>query len=109
MASDLFLNFANFDPLVVSLTQLLGSPDFVINDGDTSPTVDLFSFDLAPTAAAGTTYVADVFVQDGNNPPNFSNIVTVSVKVPEPATAALFGIGLLVLLFRAGHVRSKRA
>jgi hypothetical protein len=107
LASDLFLDFSGFDPLVVSLTQLLGSPDFVIADGATSSTVDLFTLDPASTALGGLTYFADVFVQDGSNPANFSNLATVSVTVvPEPATVMLFGIGLLAFLFRAGHIRS---
>ena len=36
-ASDLFLNFAGYDPTAITPNQLLGSPDFVIPTGDTSP------------------------------------------------------------------------
>jgi PEP-CTERM motif len=108
LASDLFLDFSGFDPLVVSLSQLLGSPDFTIADGTTSGIVDLFSFDLAPTAVPGPPYLADVFVQDGSNPFNMSNIATISVGlVPEPATLGLVGIALIAIVYRKGHARPR--
>jgi hypothetical protein len=103
-ASDLFLNFSGFDPGVISLTQLLGSPDFVIPNGAASPSVDLFRLDFGASAIPGIAYFADVFVQDGSNPPDISKIVTVSVRtgrtgLPEPGTAALIGLALLVVLW----------
>jgi hypothetical protein len=107
IASNLFLDISGYDPTVVSLVQLLGSPDFSIANGDTSAMVDLFSLTLNLLAVPGTAYFADIFVQDGNNPANFSNIVTVSKFVPEPATLALIGIGLLAIL-GTGRARSRQ-
>jgi hypothetical protein len=91
-AADLFLNFNGFDSTVVTLTQLLGTPDFPLPDGTTSPPVDLFSFMLGPGALAGHTYFADVTVEDTFN--DISNVVTVSETVPEPGTLLLLGAGL---------------
>lgn len=99
LASDLFLDFSGFDPAVITVTQLLGSPDFLIADGATSSTFDFFSFTLGSNAVAGVTYFADLFVQDGSILPNTSNIVTVSVQVPEPGAFALFAAGLVAFLW----------
>jgi hypothetical protein len=105
LANDIFFDFSGFNPQVVSLTQLLGSPDFLIPDGGTTSTVSLFSFSLGTNAVAGPKYFADVFVQDGNI--LSSNIVTVSMSVvPEPATYALWVIGFLTILFFSGKSRS---
>ena len=91
-ASDLFLNFAGYDAANVSLTQLLGLPDFVIADASTSAIADLFRFDLAASTPPAT-YYADVVVEDINN--NFSDPVTVSVTVPEPGSLALSVLALV--------------
>ena len=99
LASDLFLDFSGFDPKVISLSQLLGSPDFLLANGASSATVELFKLEVGSNALPGARYVADVFAQDGNNPPDLSNLLTVSVLVPEPNTVALIAIGLLALLF----------
>jgi PEP-CTERM motif len=96
-STDLFLNFSSFDPLQVTLNQLLGLTSFSIADGATSPTVDLFTFGLSGSAAAGT-YPAlvtlETAVGDLSDPQTVS--VTV-VVVPEPGSFALIGIGALVL------------
>jgi hypothetical protein len=47
-STDLFLNFSGFDPLRVTLTQILGSTNFTIPIGATSPLVDLFA-SISPT------------------------------------------------------------
>ena len=93
-ASDLFLDFAGYDAAHVTLTQLLGVPDFVIPGGSTSSFTDLFVFDLGITAAVPATFFADVVVEDVNN--DFSDPVTVSVTtVPEPGSLGLGGLALL--------------
>ena len=92
-ASDLFLDFNGFDFGSVSLSQLLGTPDFVIAAGTTSAVVSLFDFTLAPDGMAGVRYVADVGVSDAIG--DLSDSVTVSVTaIPEPTTTALMALGL---------------
>jgi hypothetical protein len=92
MASDLFFNFFGFDPQFVSLTQLLGAPDFTISNGATSPVVDLFDFTLGPNAPPGL-YSSDVLLEDSVG--DTSNIVTVTGQVPEPAAGSLLAISIL--------------
>lgn len=95
-ASDLFLNFAGYDAANVTLTQLLGAPDFAIADGDTSSFADLFSFYLEAAAPIPATFFADVVVEDPNN--NVSDTLTVSVRtVPEPGTYGLAGLALFAV------------
>jgi hypothetical protein len=98
-AADLFLNSFGFDPDVVSITQLLGNPDFTIQTGTTSLVTDLFSFSISNAAAINTMYFASVFLQDINN--NFTDPVDVSVTatspIPEPGTFILIACGLLVV------------
>ena len=93
-ASDLFLDFGGYDAVDVTLTQLLGVPDFVIADGATSSFTDLFQFDLGASALVPAIFFADVVVQDSNN--DFSDVATVSVRtVPEPGTYGLAGLALI--------------
>ncbi len=105
-ASDLFVDFAGFDPVSVSLVQLLGLPDFTIAAGTTSALVPLFQFTLAAATPPGV-YFADVTLEDSAN--NFSDPVTVSVStVPEPATWALLGAALLAGALRRGQLIARR-
>jgi len=98
-ALDLFANFFNFNPVILTPTQLLGTPNFVIPNGTTSPVVNLFSVALASSATAGSSYSLNVFFQDIDT--NESNILTVSVTVagatpvPEPATFLLLSSGIV--------------
>ena len=93
-ASDLFLDFNGYVLGVVSLSQLLGLPDFALADGATSAVVSLFEFTLAPTAFTRTRYVADVGISDLSG--NISHgVFTVSVTVPEPGSASLVALSLL--------------
>jgi len=96
-ATDLFINFSSFDPTIITATQLLGDPDFILANGGTSAVVNLFSVTLSPLAVPGSSYSITLFLQDPNN--NLSNNVTVVVTaaptaVPEPATLLLLGTGL---------------
>jgi PEP-CTERM motif len=96
-AADTFLNFNGFNPLVITTTQLIGNPDFVMPNNTISAVVSLFSVTIAPNAPPGT-YTFDLFLEDFNN--HLSNTVTVSVvvtgatAVPEPATLVLLITGL---------------
>jgi len=97
-ATDLFLNFGGFDPDILTISQLLGSPDFVLPNNTFSPTVELFSVIAGPGAFGA--YVFDVFLQDVNN--TFSNTVVVEVSldasppppIPEPSTLLCCMVGL---------------
>ena len=104
-ATDLFLNSFGFDPDVVSITQLLGNPDFTIQTGTTSPLTDLFSFDISNAAAIDTVYFASVYLQDINN--NLSNSVAVAITatdpIPEPGTFSVIACGLLVIWVLRAH------
>jgi hypothetical protein len=102
-AADLFLNSFGFDPDVVSITQLLGNPDFTIQPGTTT-LVSIFNFGISPAAAINSVYFASIFLQDIND--NFSDTVDVSVTatdpIPEPGTFILITCGLLLIwVFRA--------
>ena len=97
LASELFFNFFNiFDPGVLSLTQLLGIPDFAIPNGATTGAIDLFEAALGSNAQAGGFYFADVNLESVNA--DVSDVVTVTFRIPEPSTAAL----LLPLLLGLG-------
>ena len=103
--ADLFLDFAGYDPVYVTLTQLLGIPDTSIPDGGTSPVISLFDFTLDPATLPGT-YAADVIVQSLAN--DTSNKVTARETVsPEPGSLLLFGLGLAAVL--TGMLRRRKA
>ena len=103
---DFSLNFANFNPAVVSLTESADVANLALDDGTTSATISLLTFHLGANAVPGMTYFADVTVEDDDFG-NLSNTVTVSVTapaatVPECSSALLMAMsfGLLALRFR---------
>jgi len=95
-ATDLFLNFSGFDPVDVTLNQLLGASSFTIVDGSTSPVLDLFTFALAPTAGAGT-YPADVVLQTASLDSSDPQRVSIAI-VPEAPSLALTAVAIGLLL-----------
>lgn len=100
-ATDIFVDINGYDAGVVSPLQLLGVPDFPILDGVTTAVIELFSLTIGANALGGITYLADVGLSDVFN--NLSDIVTVSVTVPEPSSGLLLVLGgLLVVFLRRG-------
>lgn len=94
--SDLFFNFNGFDPSVLTITQVVGDPEFVLPNNTISPVITLFTVTLGANASPGT-YAFEAFLQDINN--IFSNAVNVQVSVdaaaiPEPSTLFLLTTGL---------------
>lgn len=102
-ATDLFLNFGNFDPDVLTPQQTLGLVPFSIPSFSFRDNVALFSIDVAAGALSGV-QTLDVVLQDVSG--NFSDTVSFSfligqvVAVPEPATLAIMLAGLPLLLGR---------
>lgn len=95
-SQELFFNFSGFDPVHLSVSQLLGNVDFTIDKGQTSAVVALFRTDLSPTAKPGL-YSMDMLLQDQDN--DLSDPLSVTLRiVPEPAAYALLSIGLIVVL-----------
>jgi hypothetical protein len=105
-STDLFLNFSGYDPLQVTLDQLLGSSSFSIPNGATSNVVDLFTFGLASTAAVPATYPAQLVLEDFAGDLSLAQTVTVST-VPEPASVELIGTVVLLLLLLPFRKRLK--
>lgn len=104
LASELFFDFTGFDASVVRPTQLLGSPDFSIPTGTSSPVIEVFNLSLGPSAVPGQTYSMDVLLQDAAG--NLSDTVTVSVHVvPEPSAALLLLAGALFAALTLRHRR----
>jgi hypothetical protein len=97
-STDLFLNFAGFDPLRVTLTQILGSTNFTLPDGVTSPLVDLFRFDLSSSASVPATFPAQVVLEAVTNDIAPTQTVSVSTAVPEPSSLGLAFLGAIALL-----------
>jgi hypothetical protein len=92
--TDFFLNFFGYDPVNVTLNQLLGETIFTIPNGTTSPVTDLFTFGLATTAGPGT-YPSQVVLQDDIGDVSGTDTVTVTIPTPEPGTLELVAAGFL--------------
>lgn len=122
-ASDFFFEFTAFDPTNLIPTQILGTTsDFPLPNDTTSPSVDLFTVGLAPTASPGTTYSVDVLLQDINGDVgtdmvmNFVATAATQASVDEPgigslALAALFGLAVVFTTRRRagdGHLKCDR-
>ena len=102
--TDLFLNFAGFDPASITPHQILGDVAATFANGATSALVTLFSVDLAPAASPGSVFPVDVLLQDDRG--GLADPRTVSVAViPEPPPAALLAIGLASVIFMVGKRR----
>ena len=113
-ATDMFLNFSGFDPnALTEITQLLGTPDFVTPNNQTSPVVGLFDVTIERAAHPGT-YTLIVSLVDINN--NLSNTETASITVnavPEPSSflfsiTGVVGLILGTLINRDGKRRRRR-
>lgn len=102
-STDFFLDFFGYDPINVSLNQILGSTDFDIPDGTTSPIEDLFSFSLSPTAGPGV-YPSQVVLEDDLGDVSDTYTVTVTIS-PEPGSLALLLAGMLGALLWFGRRR----
>lgn len=103
-ASDLFLNFSQYDPGILNPTDLLSLSSIPLNVGSTSSVFDLFNVGLAPSALPGI-YDIQVSIQDvyGNDFTDFSQVYDFQIRViPEPATYWLIfgGAALLSRKFR---------
>jgi hypothetical protein len=95
---DIFVDASGFDTTHLSITELLGNVPFTINQGTTSPPLDLFRVNLAAGTPPGL-YPIDVMLQtDGT----FTSAETVSLRVvPEPSAYALMMIGLLLAAWKS--------
>lgn len=112
-ASDLFFNFFGYDPLAVTPTQNLGVLiDFLIPNGTTSGTVDLFDV-LLGSVPNGANFQLQVQLEDINSDLSAIQSVTVSTPaaspVPEPPTVLLTGIALGGILLLRRSSRTARS
>jgi len=86
-ATDLFLNFSGVDPTALpDVTQLLGSPNFVLPNNTFSSTVNLFTVHVSPTALPAT-YGLSITLEDINN--NLSEVVTANITVTSGSTPTI--------------------
>ncbi len=105
--TDLFLNFGAYDPVNVTLDQILGNTDIVIDNGTTSADTDLFTFTLANTAPLNTAFPAQVQLEDVSSDLSSPVTVQVSTSTPEPSVTWLAGFGLIALAAMFGRKRMK--
>jgi hypothetical protein len=102
-ASDLFLDLSGFDPSHLTIDNVLGTVNFSINKGDTSPPVELFRAHLAADIKPGS-YPIDLLLQSQDG--DIAGPLTATLRViPEASSWAIMSFGLLVLL-SIGAVRS---
>jgi hypothetical protein len=107
-STDLFFNFSGFDPVQVTLTQILGNTSFAIPNGTTSAVTGLFSFDLSPLAGSPAVYPADVTIEDINGDVSAIKTVSITTPSPEPASILFAALGTLLLLGLAFTKRKKQ-
>jgi hypothetical protein len=107
-ASDFFLNFFEFDPLVTPTQDLGVATDFLIPNNSTSPEVALFDISLGG-ATPGSNFSGKFQLEDSLGDQSVTQIVTVSVlgstPLSEPPTAVLLlasfcAIAALLVKFR---------
>jgi hypothetical protein len=98
-ASDFFFNFFNFNP-VLTPTQLLGTPDFLLANSTTSPVVDLFNV-TAGSVVPGPSLFIDATLQDIFSDVSRQQTVNLTPSgggaVPEPPTSILLASGIALL------------
>ena len=109
-STDLVLGFSAFDFDALTPTQVLGSLPFSLQDFTFINDIDLFTIEVAAGAPAGT-YGLQVFLSDiSGNVSDTTELFLVVTAVPEPSTAAVFGLGLVLLaLSRRRSYRPTRA
>jgi hypothetical protein len=99
-AADLFLNFDNFNPDILTPTQLLGTPDFSIPNGTTSAKLDLFSVLVSALPKGGTASI-DTVLEDVNGDLSDPTTATITpaqtTAAPECGTLLLTGAAFLTL------------
>jgi hypothetical protein len=100
-ASDLFFDFFGFDPNLI-VNQLLGTSDFLIPDGTTTVTVDLFNVTL-PNNLGGSVFPVNFVLQDAfGNSSAVGSVAVSPIAASEPSTESLIvcaSIAGLCILF----------
>ena len=115
-ATDMFLDFSGYNAAIrcPNITQLLGTPDFVLLNNHISASVALFSVTIGSIAQPGH-YPISTILQDINN--NSSSIVTGTVHVqassggvvPEPSSWLLAATVFAELIFFSFVRRRKQS